>query len=244
MLTDLYTIVWKEWREYVLQRGNLRGGWVGLLLVLGVFGVLLPCQSGRGWVESPLALVYWAWLPLFLVISVVADSFAGERERHTLEALLATRLSDGAILLGKVVAAVGYGWGLTMIAVILGLITVNLSHGQGELVLYGPLAAVSIPVITLLASLLAASAGVLVSLRAASVRQAAQTLSIGVMILLFVPLFGFQLLPPEWQARLATGLGDAEPTGIVVGAVAVLGLLDAGLLAAARARFRRARLIL
>ncbi|NPV06837.1 MAG: ABC transporter permease subunit [Anaerolineae bacterium] len=227
-----------------MQRGNLRGGWVGLLLVLGVFGVLLPYQSGRSWVDSPLALVYWAWLPLFLVISVVADSFAGERERHTLEALLATRLSDGAILLGKVVAAVAYGWGLTMIAVILGLITVNLFHGEGELVLYGPLAAVSIPVITLLASLLAASAGVLVSLRASSVRQAAQTLSIAVMILLFVPLFGFQLLPPEWQTRLATGLADAKPTAIVVGAVAVLGLLDAGLLAAARARFRRARLIL
>ncbi|MGI6207385.1 MAG: ABC-2 type transporter, partial [Anaerolineae bacterium] len=72
MLSDLYTIIWKEWREYVIQRGNLRGGWVGLLLVLVVFGIYLPYQNGRDWVDSPITLVFWAWLPLFLVISVVA----------------------------------------------------------------------------------------------------------------------------------------------------------------------------
>jgi ABC-2 type transport system permease protein len=244
VLSDLYTIIWKEWREYVIQRGNLRGGWVGLLLVLVVFGIYLPYQNGRDWVDSPITLVFWAWLPLFLVISVVADSFAGERERHTLEALLATRLSDWAILLGKVLGAVSYGWGLTMIAAILGLITTNVAYGEGQLLLYRPLAAVAIPVVSLLASLLAASAGVLVSLRASSVRQAAQTLSIAVMILLFVPIFGIQLLPQEVQARLLNAVAGAQTTGLVIGVAAVLAVMDAVLLAAARARFRRARLIL
>ena len=37
--------------------------------------------------------VMWMWFSLLLVINVVADSFAGERERHTLETLLASRLS-------------------------------------------------------------------------------------------------------------------------------------------------------
>jgi ABC-2 type transport system permease protein len=91
---------------------------------------------------------------------------------------------------------------------------------------------------------LAASAGVLVSLRASSVRQAAQTLSIAVMILLFVPIFGIQLLPQEVQARLLNAVAGAQTTGLVIGVAAVLAVMDAVLLAAARARFRRARLIL
>ena len=73
--------------------------------MIAVFGVFLPLQNGASWVTSPITMVYWAWMPLMLVTGVIADSFAGERERHTLETLLASRLPDRAILLGKVAAA-------------------------------------------------------------------------------------------------------------------------------------------
>jgi len=242
-LGDILTIAWKEWKEYLIQRGNLRGGVVGLAIVLGVFGIMVPYQSGAGWVEQPLSIVYWAWLPLFMVIGVIADSFAGERERHTLEALLATRLTDRAILLGKVFAAAIYGWGFTLLAVTLGLITVNLAHGQGRLLMYPPLVAIAIAFVGLLAALLAAAAGVLVSLRAKSVRQAAQTLSIAVMILLFVPVFAIQALPPEVQARLLSTGASLSAEGLAVGAVVLLLVVDAVLLATAMARFQRSRLL-
>lgn len=243
MLADIYAIAWKEWKEYLIQKGNLRGGFVGLLLVLGVFGIMVPYQSGLAWVEQPLSIVYWAWLPLFLVIGVIADSFAGERERHTLEALLATRLTDRAILLGKITAAVAYGWGFSLAAVLLGVITVNLAHGQGTFLFYPLPVAVGIVLVSLLAALLAASAGVLVSLRAPTTRQAAQTLSIAVMVLLFVPIFGLQALPAEWQARLVSAGSTFSAGTLAITVVVVLAVADAVLLVAAAKRFQRSRLI-
>jgi ABC-2 type transport system permease protein len=244
MIADVWTVMWKEWKELLVRRGSLRGGVVSLLISVGVFGVFLPLQMGRAWVESPMTLVYWVWVPLFIVIGVVADSFAGERERHTLATLLASRLSDRAILFGKVGAAVSYGWGLTLISLLLGLVTVNLAQGRGELLLYPPLIGLGIVGLSLLGAGLAAGAGVLVSLRASSVRQAQQTLSIAMMLLLFVPIFGAQALPVEWQARLARVLMAADVTKIVLVVVVVLTALDIGLLAAAVARFQRVRLIL
>ena len=244
MITDVWTVMWKEWKELLVQRGSLRGGRLSLLILVGLLGVFLPWQTGRDWVESPVVLVYSAYIPLFLVMSVIADSFAGERERQTLETLLASRLSDRAILFGKVGAAVGYGWGLTLISLLLGLVTVNLAHGRGELLLYPPAVGLGIVGFSLLGAGLVASAGVLVSLRASSVRQAQQTLSIAIMLLLFVPIFGGQALPAEWRARLAQALVVADVTKILLTVVAVLAVLDMALLAAAMIRFQRARLIL
>ena len=115
MIGDVLTVAWKEWRELFQLGGSHRGGRFSLVILIGVFGVFLPLQSGAEWVQSPATVFYWGWVPLMLVGSAVADSFAGERERHTLETLLASRLPDRAILLGKMLAAVAYGWGLVMV---------------------------------------------------------------------------------------------------------------------------------
>ncbi len=111
MLTDVWTVMRKELQE-AFNFGD-RVGKFGLLFMILSFGILLPWQMGKSWVESPITLIYWSWVPLFLVNAVVADSFAGERERHTPETLLASRLADQAILFGKLLAALAYGVGLT-----------------------------------------------------------------------------------------------------------------------------------
>jgi ABC-2 type transport system permease protein len=88
-----------------------------------------------------------------------------------------------------------------------------------------------------------AGAGPLVSLRAASVRQAQQPLSLTVM-LLFIPVFGIQALPATWQARLMEAVASIE-VGQALGVVGgVLVLMDVALVVAAMARFQRMRLIL
>ena len=173
----------------------------------------------------------------------MADSFAGERERHTLETLLASRLSDRAILLGKIAAAVAYGWGITMVSVLVGLITVNVVHWQGELIFYPPATGLGIVALSFLVAALAAGLGVLVSLRAATVRQAQQTFSIA-FFLLFIPLFAFPLLPEEWQARFVQIAANANLASIVLGVAFLLLIVDAALFVAAMARFKRDRLIL
>ena len=244
MMADVLTVMWKEWRELLRQRESLRGGIFRILIFVGVFGIFLPLQMGREWVESPRLLMLWAWVPLFLVTTVVADSFAGERERRTLETLLASRLSDRAILFGKMCAALSYGFGLALIGIVLGLVTVNIAHGKGELLLYSPMIAVSIIGLMFLGAGLAASAGVLVSLRASSVRQAQQTMSIAIILLLFVPIYGVQALPENWKMSIAKTFMNADATQLVFIAMTVLAIIDLLLLVAAMARFKRARLIL
>ena len=242
MIADIRTMMWKEWKE-ILNQGGSRGRW-NLVVFVGVFGIFMPFQFGRDWVTSPMSLVNWAWIPLFLVTVVIADAFAGERERHTLETLLATRLSDEAILFGKICAAVSYGWGMALASMLAGLITVNIMFAGHGLIMYAPMVALSIVMISLLASVLATSAGVLVSLRAATVRQAQQALSLAIMAMVFVPIFGLQALPPDTRGRIAVALGHAGAANIMLTVGAALVLLDALLILAAKARFRRVRLIL
>lgn len=245
MIADIMTVMWKEIRELSLQRSGLRGGRVGLLVLIAVFGILLPLQSGREWLTAPTTILLWAWVPFILVNSVVADSFAGERERHTLETLLASRLSDRAILIGKICSAIVYGWGITLIGVVVALVTINIAHGAGELLFFPPLNGIAIFTLSFLIAWLAAGLGVLVSLRATSVRQAQQTLSLAFLFLL-VPLLILPLFPEntQVQATVVNALQSLDYQTIGIIAAAILLVLDLLLLGVALRRFNRARLIL
>src|SRR5258705_13580999 len=110
MIDDIRTVIWKEWKEIVLpQAGSSnRATQVRIAIALLVFGVFIPWRTGPAYVTSAASLVIPSFIPVFAIIGMVTDSFAGERERHTLETLLASRLSDEAILLGKILSAVGF----------------------------------------------------------------------------------------------------------------------------------------
>jgi len=246
MIADILAVLWKEMKELSLRQGRGLGrGLLGTLIIPLVFGIFLPWQEGRRWVStSPFPLIFSVWMPLLFVSSVVADSFAGERERHTLETLLASRLSEGAILFGKLAAAVSYAWGMTMISLLLGLVTVNLIYGRGELLLYPAETAGSMVLLSLLGAGLMGGIGVLVSLRSPTVRQAQQVMSLVSMVLLFGVIYGLRALPLAWREALLRPLLAAGVKQVVLFALAALLLLDGVLLAAAMARFRRARLIL
>ncbi len=245
MITDIWTVIWKEWRELLFQRGNLRGIVLSLLPSVVLFGIILPSQIGRFWVESGLSLGFWGWLPMLPVTVVIADAFAGERERHTLETLLASPLSEQAILFGKVGAVVGYAWVLTLIILLVGLVTVNVVHGgQGTLLLYPVTILLGGMVLALLTATLLASIGVIVSLRSATVKQAAQQLAFASIALTWIPLFGFGLLPTRLQASLMESASSANNTQLFLISLVVLAVADFGLLLAAMARFKRSRLIL
>ena len=244
MIGDVVTVAWKEWRELLQFGGSLRGGRFSLLILVGVFGVFLPFQAGADWVESPATVFYWGWVPLMLVGGAVADSFAGERERHTLETLLASRLPDSAILLGKILAAVSYGWGLVLVMLVLSLVTVNVTARTGPWLLFPWRFAVGAPLLALLGAGLAATAGVLVSLRAQTVRQAAQTLNIGVLLVVFIPVIGMQALPDAWQAQAVAWTMAVGVDGLLWVSVGLLVLVDVALFAAGFSRFRRSRLVL
>ncbi len=242
-MADIFTVAWKELREMLIQ-GDPRGrSKLSLLIVVAVFGVLIPLQNGRAWVDSPLSIIVWGWMPFLWVSGIVADSFAGERERHTLEALLATRLSDRAILFGKLLAALLYGFVLTWAILLVSLVTVNVAFGQGELLIFPlplSLAALSF---SILISGLAASIGVLVSLRAGSVRQAQQMMSIG-MFVLFIPFMLIQFIPANLLQSLGETLKRTDPALAAIWVTGGLLILDVVLIAIGMRLFQRSKLIL
>jgi ABC-2 type transport system permease protein len=179
-----------------------------------------------------------------MVSTLIADAFAGERERHTLETLLATRLSDGAILAGKIIAAVLYGVLFTAANIIVGFVTLTLSR------LDEPFIAPSLPhlgavtLLVILACTALAGVGIFISLRAATVRQAQQTLGIIMMVLFIGPVLFIQFLEPDDRLSLAARLAGLGTGRLVGWASAALLLASTVLIALARARFRRGKLTL
>lgn len=100
-------VMWKEWREIkaiLFTRKNLlQGGIFPLFILLAAFSVYEPWHLGSSWIGSPIMLFsFILFFPLVVVGTMIPDSFAGERERHTLESLLTTPLPNYAILLGKI----------------------------------------------------------------------------------------------------------------------------------------------
>jgi ABC-2 type transport system permease protein len=180
-----------------------------------------------------------------LIASSIAESFAGERERHTLETLLASRLPDRAILFGKLLMAIAFGWGMTLLLLLVSLVVVNILDWRGGIQVYQR----TILALDLSASLLmsgaVASLGLLISLRSPTVQNATQT----IMLSLFSPFLVIQavvfLLPtimPKDAAKAFLDRMDLATLSLVfLGALVVA---NVGLLWGAIARFRRARLIL
>src|SRR6476660_5544398 len=103
MNADFATVLWKEWKEILLERA---AGGSGLrpLIMVGLIGIFLPLRLGPLRYFAPQSVLGLIVVSLAGILAVVPDAFAGERERHTLETLLASRLPDRSILLGKLAA--------------------------------------------------------------------------------------------------------------------------------------------
>jgi ABC-2 type transport system permease protein len=228
-------MVWKEAKDVFFQ-----GGWRSLLrplIVIGIMGIYLPLQLGPQWVElTPLGMLLLLWIPFFVIISFIGDVIAGERERHTLETLLASRMPDRAILLGKVVTTVLYSWCMSVLSLLLGLVLVSLFR-TGYWMFYPLDLFVDALVLSLLVGVLGASAGTLISLKVATVRQAQQILSVGTIVFVFGIIFVVQAAP----ANVVLSLTYAQ---FLLVAMAVIAVLDAILLGLSLVSFQRSRLIL
>ena len=235
-MRDILTVVWKESKDVFFQ-----GGWRSLLrplIVVGIIGIYLPLQFGAQWVDlTPLAMLLLLWVPFYVIITFIGDVIAGERERHTLETLLASRMPDRAILLGKVVTTVLYGWGMGVFSLLLGLVLVDLFRTQGNWRFYPLDLFVDAIVLSLLVSMLGASGGVLVSLRVSTVRQAQQILGVGTIVFVFAGVLALRAVP----ANVIASLTYAQFLLIVIVVVAVLDVILLGL---SLVSFQRSRLIL
>lgn len=223
---DVWTVLRKEWLEWAATPGCL----VQPMIILVVFGVAVPLAAGRLWVEAPLLHWLWSWLPLVLSAGLVADTFAGERERDTLEALLASRLPDRAIIFGKVAAVAAYGWAITLLCWLAGWLVVWLGPSPTA-VQPAPVLWIGLPVLSFLAAWLVAGIGVLISLHAQSVRQAQQLMSIAML--------GALLLAGLFAGQAWLGAPEPQSSSLLLSAAATLLVLDTCLLLVLLARPQR-----
>jgi ABC-2 type transport system permease protein len=245
MKDDILTVIWKERKGLFRIRGRRAQALLGMFSPV-MLAVLLPLQEGARWVGSWLSLLLAFVAPLILVGISIPDSFAGERERHTLPTLLASRLSDRAILFGKIITSIAFGWGVTLVLLLISLVTVNIANWGGPILFYKPSILLAALAFSFLVAMLTAGAGVLFSLRAATAQEAQQTLMAVLLIPPMILQFAlFAILGSEsGEARFREVLSALSFEQVILVIVAVLLVLDVVLLMAALARFKRARLIL
>jgi ABC-2 type transport system permease protein len=248
MIQDIKSVVWKEMTELIHIIAGTRAQWIGLTVFFGIFGVFMPLQMGDSIEKYPVVMFVFSFMPLFIVMQIVADSFAGERERHTLETMLATRLPDKAILFGKITTIVLYGWGMSMLIFIIMLISVNIIHGDEKLILPPLMIAAANVVASILVAVFATSIGIFISLRAATVKQAQQTIGLIMMSIWFLPVFGVPIISkyiPKESMKPVEGM--LKNLGIEMFLVILIGgifLVDIAFIKILTKRFKRERLIL
>lgn len=183
-------------------------------------------------------MIEYFFAPLYLIVPmmvasvIAADSFVGERERKTLEALLHTPLTDVELLLAKMLTAWLAANVVSMISFLLFTIGVNAIG-------FGPMGGLFFPnllwlVLVLWVSPAVAGLGltatVLLSSRVSTFQEAYQAggvIVVPIVGLLFAQLAGVVFLSPAFA--------------LIMGAV--VWAIDAGLLWLGRSAFRREELL-
>ena len=244
MIADIRTILWKETRSLLRFQGRRSQMIVSLLTPL-IASIFFPIMLAMAWVETYFSLFVSVAIPLIVIGITVPDAFAGERERHTLETLLASRLPDRAILFGKMLVSVVIGWLTTLLVFFLSLVVLNLVHVRAGFVLYQPQIIAAQLVSSLAMSILVAALGVLISLRAETVQIAQQTLFTAIMVpmmlLGFIPMVF--LLMADGIGEMREILARIHANQVVWTVTGCLLAVDILLLLAGQMRFKREKLL-
>ncbi|MCB0241465.1 MAG: ABC transporter permease [Anaerolineae bacterium] len=193
---------------------------------------LTPDQAGvvffLVYMMAPLFLI----VPLMVSNVIAADSFVGERERKTLEALLYTPTTDGELLAGKILSALVPAVVVSLVGYLIYTVTADLAAAQiiGRALFPNPLWNVLVLWVAPAAAGLGLTSMMLVSVRAKTFQDAYQTGSLVVLpiVLLLIGQITGVLYFNIWLT-LALGL--------------VLWIIDAVLLFYGRRTFHRSELI-
>ena len=239
MIEDILTVIWKE-RKTILRGKASHSKFLQMLLFPIILNTVFPFTWGPDWVTDFPPLLSAIIIPALLLSVMVPDSFAGERERHTLGTLLASRLPDRAIFFGKLVTPIVVGWGAALLLSLVSLVVVNVAHGEGELLLFTLPIAMGILTLSFLLSTTMAGAGVLTSLRSETVQEAMQKL----LNFITIPAVLVQVLPLLFREQFMTFMKTVDGMQLLIIVVVVLVMIDIGVFAVAFTRFRRSQMYL
>ena len=248
-MAQTLTIMRKEWEDIkstLFSYHKLQGGIIPIILFCVAFGIYEPLKIGPDWLQSPVMVFSLAVLIPFIVIGSISPySFVGERERGTLEPLLVTPVSDQAILFGKIGVAVFYGWGVTLVNLLLGMGSINIIFNTGKFLLYPPGIVVPTLILSLLFSILVAIIGTNSSFYAKTILDAQRNL----VTMLFLPLvlpafFAGPFMPEEWRSLIIRIIANSGAPNLFLILIAPLFIVNGIFMVFAFTRFHRKLLML
>lgn len=246
MINQIIAILAHEWKGFFRYGESRRTGWVRWT-ALAILTLTVTRMTGAGFGSNWTTIPAVAFLALIFIPAVVADSFAGERERKTLETILASPISDQALLTGKYLANLLYGTMAAVGMLCIGLIITLLDHGWLPGALIDP-AIIGASIITaILVTGLTTAIGILVSLHAPTVRRAIESLSIILLALTLIPVALTEIPLPGWIWGLAeewiplpTNAPGTREFLVLTGGLLTTNIL---LITIIRRRFRREELL-
>ena len=243
MIRDVRVVLWKEWRELLGMQSNQVG-----MMVVGFITIILMVYAST-WrlisvevLESPFVLgsVYFS---LIIASSLSVDAFAGERERHTLETILASRLVDEGILFGKMLAISLFGWAVSFVIPLALLLEVNLRFLGSAPHFYHADIFLGLLGLGFLVSVFGASAGCVASVRASSMQQANIFMLVTMSVPLIIPMVIRFALPEEQLKRVEEFFKELDLGQILWVVAAFFISVNIAFILIARGLFKRSRLI-
>lgn len=249
MIKQITVIMRKEWEDIkstFFSYHNFSAGIWPILLICVAFGFYEPLKSAPEWLQSNTMVFSISILIPFITIGFISPySFVGERMRGTLEPLLATPVSDQAILFGKIGIAILFGWGVTLIVMLLGLGVINIFLANGNFLFYLPELVIPTLLLSLLFSILVATIGTNSSLYAKTILEAQRNLVTTLFIPILLPAFFLgPFMPEEWKiiiVQITTQMGTNNQLLILI---VLFFLVDGIFLVIAQIRFNRKKLLL
>ncbi len=105
-MIGILTVARKELLELFGDHHSLRGALIQATAVFLLVGVIVPALDSSIWIDAAAPVLLYVLFPAAIASIIAADAFAGERERRTLETLLATPVRERDVFAGKTLAAV------------------------------------------------------------------------------------------------------------------------------------------
>jgi ABC-2 type transport system permease protein len=217
-----------------------------IFLFCVAFGVYEPLKLGPDWLQSPVMMFSVSVLIPFIAIGFISPySFVGERMRETLEPLLATPVSDKAILFGKIGMAVLYGLGVTLANMLLGLVFINLFYANSMFLLYRPGIVLPTILLSLFFSILVATLGTNASFYAKTLLEAQRKLVMIIFIPIILPAFFLgPLIPEDWKVIIIQIIAHLGATHLLLILIMLLLMVDGIFIFIAKTQFHRKLLLL
>jgi ABC-2 type transport system permease protein len=239
---QITAVVWKEWHEIFRLDQGARPI-LFRLTIAGAFIVAFAWRKGADFGRDASSILLLMEFTILPTLPLPPDAFAGERERHTLETLLASSIHDWAIYFGKFFAILGIGVGFAVLACIIDVLVIAVRFSGWRLTDLSPAVLASGLALGALSAAIVVGFGILISMHSRTVRSANVLLGWTLVGLFLLGSNAFRSLAAQWAPSIARWRAMTSPGVQVLMVAGVLGVVAILLCGIGLKTFNRRRII-